>query len=85
MVVGGLGFVFGDAETVQHLHRRDLGLVRISEYVGIGTIRFSPEKPCGGRDYWLPWGGTESKSSMAHHDRERSNRSHRSAHLCRFM
>ena len=85
MVVQGLGFVVGDTETIPHLHRRDLRLVRIIEYVGIGTIRFSPEKPRGGRDYWLPWGGTESKSSMAHHDRERSNRSHRSAHLCRFM
>lgn len=85
MVVRGLGFVFGCAETVLHLHKRDPGLVRISEYVGIGTIRFSPEKPRGGCDYWLPWGGTESNSSIAHHDRERSNRSHRSAHLCRFM
>jgi hypothetical protein len=54
MVVRGLGFVFGDTETIPHLHRRDLGLVRIIEYVGIGIIRFSPEKPCGERDYWLP-------------------------------
>jgi hypothetical protein len=51
MVVQGLGFVVGDTETIPHLHRRDLRLVRIIEYVGIGTIRFSPEKPCGERDY----------------------------------